>query len=920
MISRIQSWFRAITKRSRLESEMDEEMRFHLDARAADLGREGHTAAEAMRLARIEFGTVARHKDEIRRSLGLRWWDELRGDVRYALRVLRKSPGFAAIAVGSLALAIGANTTIFSVANELLYERLGVPHPEQLRLFTLHGDRERQLAVHSIWGSFDPGPGGTVEFNSFSYPVYQLLQRNNHVLAPIFAFKNNLRVNITVDGAAQAGQLELVSGNYFQQMQIQPALGRAILPADDQTPGAGAVVVISDGFWAQEFGRSPAAIGKVISVNMTPVTIIGVNPPGFTGAKSVQRSPEVFMPLSMIMHVRGDVGHDGSYLTSADLWWVQLMARAKPGVPAQQAQAAMQVALEAAIRATMTLEKGDVMPRLVVEDGSRGLNLASRQFGAPIHVLLAMVGLVLLLACANMANLMLARASARKREMSVRLALGAGRWRILRQVLTESLMLSLGGGIGGLLLGYVGRTTIPKLMFTAWESGDVHVPFDARVFAFTAAITIGTGILFGVAPAWAATRSEIGTALKQGSKTASHARKGWSGRAIVTFQVALSTLLVIGAGLFLRTLINLNSIDPGFKADHLLLFDINAPSARYAPPKDIALHTSLEQALGAVPGVEGVTLSDNPLLADSISDTNFLVDGTPPPVSNEDRRIKSAYMADVGPQFFSVMKIPMLAGRAFSAQDVHGSQQKSVINQALARKFFPGQDPIGKHFRLGGSTSDKWIEVVGICADTRYNDLKSDPPPIHFDLYHQLPQIGGVTYLVRTQRKPEAIVASLRAAVQRVDPNLPLMDVRTQQQQIDAITQTERLFAALTAGFGLLALALACVGIYGIMAYTVAQRTNEIGIRLALGAERRRVRGMVLGEATWLAGLGVVCGAAIALALGRVVKSMLYGLQPADPVSLAGGASLLVAVALLAAWVPAARAARVEPMEALRHE
>ena len=445
-----------------------------------------------------------------------------------------------------------------------------------------------------------------------------------------------------------------------------------------------------------------------------------------------------------------------------------------------------------------------------------------------------------------------------------------------------------------------------------------QVPFDLRVFAFTAVITVGTGILFGVAPAWSATRAEIGTALKQGSKTASRRRKGWSGKAIVAFQVALSTLLVVGAVLFFRTLINLNSIDPGFSPDHLILFDISAPAARYPAPKDVALHASIEAALGHVPGVEGVTLSDNPLLADSISRSTFLVQG--PHALPSDRAGESSEMADVGAPFMSVMKIPMRAGRTFTAQDAQGTQQVSVINESLARRFFPNQNPIGRMFRLGDQPTDKWIQIIGICADTRYSRLQAEPPPLHFDLYRQMPEMGGATYIVRTSMKPQAIVPSLRTAVQRVDQDLPLMDIRTQQQQIDATTQQERMFAALTAGFGILALALACVGVYGIMAYTVTQRTNEIGIRLALGAERRQVRGMVLREAGWLAALGVVSGLAVALALGRLVKSMLYGLQPADPVSLAGAGCLLLFVALVAGWVPAVRGSRVEPMTALRHE
>ena len=570
----------------------------------------------------------------------------------------------------------------------------------------------------------------------------------------------------------------------------------------------------------------------------------------------------------------------------------------------------------------MTVKKDDTLPRLFLEDGSKGLNQSGKHFAAPLYVLLAMVGFVLLLACANMANLMLARASARQREMSVRLALGAGRWRILRQVLIESLTLSTLGGALGFLLGYLGRTTVPSLLSNAWDADTPVAPFDWKVFAFTAAITIGTGIVFGLAPAWASTRAEIGAALKQGSKTASRRRKGMSGKAIVSFQVALSTLLVVGAALFLRTLINLNSIDPGFHTDHLLLFDISPPAASYPAPKDVALHAQLEAALSSVPGVEGVTLADIPLLADTMGNSDFIVEGAPKPRGDQQGEATTSLMTDVGPQFFSVMQIPILSGRAFTAQDAESPHPTAVINQSLARKFFPGQNPIGRRFNVDDRlpAGIYWVEIIGVCANTRYNSLKSEPPPIHFDLYRQRPIIGGVTYIVRTHSKPEAIVPSLRSAVQRIDKDLPLMDIRTQQQQIDADLQTERMFAALTAGFGVLALALVCVGIYGIMAYTVSQRTNEIGIRLALGAERGQVRGMVLREAAWLSLIGIVSGLAVALALGRLVKAMLYGLQPADPASLAGAAALLLTIALFAGWVPALRASRVEPMEALRHE
>ncbi len=762
-----------------------------------------------------------------------------------------------------------------------------------------------------------------VRYDGFTYPIYQQLRANNHVLEDLFAFKDlDSRVNVTVDGAVRPADAQLVSGNFYQQLQVQPVLGRSILPSDDGAPGTGTVAVISDGFWSRAFGRSPAVLGKVIDVDMTPMTIVGVNSRSFTGAESVQQSPDLFMPLSTMPLFRAPFGDSAPVLASTQLYWMQVMARARPGISDEQARASLDVALGAAVRATTTINKGDTLPHIRVEDGSKGLNVA-HQYAKPLYVLLVMVGAVLLMACANMASLMLARASARQREMSVRLALGAGRSRVLRQVLTESLLLSLMGGVIGLLLGYLCRTALPHLVAKAWDYSDMEVPFNWKVFAFTATITIGTGILFGILPAWTATRAEIGSALKQGAQTATRRRHAWSGKGIVAFQIAVSTVLVIAAWLFLRTLINLNRVDPGFAVDHLVLFEIDAPNLRYPAPKDVALHARLEEALSGVPGVEGVTTSDAPLLVGMQMITGFHVEGTPEvevsPTPGEMSKLPRA--ADVGTDFISVMKIPMVAGRAFTQQDTETSPQVAIINQALAKLFFPHQNPIGKRFRAGPKEKDsKWIEIVGVCADTRYDTLRNNPPPMHFGLYRQQSEMGALTYIVRTPMKAEAIVPSLRAAVQHIDRNLPLLDIRTQQQQIDADLQQERIFASLSTAFGLLALSLACVGIYGVMAYTVAQRTNEIGIRLALGARRGQMRGMVLRESGWLAVAGVAIGTSVALGLGRLVESLLYGVKAADPLSVLGAALLLLAVALSSGWIPARRASRLEPMDALRHE
>ena len=920
LFARMHSWLRSVMGRQRLESEMDAEICFHIEARAADLVRDGMGLKEAMRQARVEFGGTAKHKDEMRHSLGLRWWDELWGDLRYAGRILRKSPGFTLIAVSSLALAIGANTTIFSVANEMLFERLGVPHAEQLRLLTAIAD-EHSVA-QNVWAPTQPIAGGGMRFKAFTYPVYQQLRKQNKVLEDVFGFKDLGRVNVTLDGSAQPEYLQLVSGNFYQQMRVMPQLGRPILPADDGAPGTGAVAVISDGYWSRAFGRSREVLGKTIDVNTFPVTIVGVNPKGFTGAESVQTSPDLFMPLSVITLLKPSSIPGGTLLSNTQLWWIEVMGRAKAGVPETLAQASLDTVLSAGVRGATAVSKDETVPHLRLEDGSRGLNATGERFAQPLHVLLVMVAFVLLLACANVANLMLARASTREREMSVRLALGAGRWRILRQVMTESLLVSaLGGGLG-LLLGYLGRTVIPKLLANAWERNDLQVPFDWKVFAFTASITIATGVLFGIAPAWSATRAEIGTALKKGNQSVTRRRRRWSGKGLVVFQICMSTLLVAGAILFLRTLINLSSINPGFHVDHLLLFAIDPPSQRYTPPQAVALHGRIEEAIRHVPGVEDATLSDVPLLANWMSNSSFYVEGAVSPSPQRDAASRTADIADVGADYFQVMGIPIIAGRAFTQQDADAGRHVSVINEAAAKKFFPGRNPIGMHFGRSGPKipPEDLVEVIGVCRDTLYSSLREEAPPVHFDLYRQFPEIGSATYIVRTQLKPKAIVPSLRAVVQGIDHDLPLIDVRTQQQQIDDDLQQERMFATLSAGFGVLALMLACVGIYGIMAYTVVQRTNEIGIRLALGAERGQVRGMVLREAGGLAVVGVVGGLAVALFLGRLVKSMLYGLQPADPLSLVGAGCLLLGVALVAGWVPAMRASRVQPMEALRHE
>jgi predicted permease len=922
LVSMPRSWLRAVSQRRRLESEMEAELAHHLENLTADLVRAGFSPKEARRRAHIALGSAVVHKDAMRSSLGLRFLDEMTADLRYAVRRLSRSVGFTAVATISLALAIGANTTIFSLAKQLLYERLAVPHAADLRLLAWNGTRNH-VAVHHIWGDYFPYGNGRVTSSSFSYPAYLQLRANNHVMQDLFAFKET-GMNATIGGNAQQAQVEMVSGNYYSVLDVRPALGRAIMPSDDAVPGQGAVAVISQGLWERAFGSSPSAVGQVIKLNEVPLTVIGVNPRGFTGAKGTQQSPDIFVPMAMqpLVSPHGDYG---SLLVDTKEWWVNVMARVKPGVPDATAQTALDGQLNAVVRATMPVRPNEDVPKLDLRDGSRGMFQQERTFAKPMTVLLTMVGFVLLLACANIANLMLARGTQRQREMSVRLALGAVRARIARQMLVESLVLGGLGGLGGLIVGYFGSSLLPKLTENAWERNEFHVHFDWMVFGFTAGVTILTGILFGLAPALAAARTKVSSDLKETSTSVTRRRKGWGGKSLVGFQIALSTLLVVGAGLFLRTLASLNAIDVGFRTDHLLLAEINPPQKEYPKGKDIQLHTRLINAIAATPGVEGVSPSWVAYIADDMSRTDFITDGEAPDKNRDDGEDFNV----VGNNFFSMMRIPILAGRSFGPQDTATSAKVGIINAALAKERFPNQDPVGKRFTNDGRNNDghgvapvkEWITIVGVCADTRYNSLRDDPPPQFFTPFAQQTEVGGsLNYIIRTRLSPESIVPSLRRVVQQQDADLPMINVRTQEQQIAATTQQERIFVAMTSSFGMLALALASVGIYGVMAYSVANRTNEIGIRLALGAQPHQVLTMILREATWVSLGGVAAGLAAALVLAQLVKSMLYGLQPADPVSLISGALLLIAVGLAASWLPARRAASVQPMEALRHE
>jgi len=912
VISRIGTWWKAVTRADEVETEIEQELAYHIDSHAEDLIQRGMSKAEAFRRARAELGSLSAQKEKCRTAWGTRLWDELRADLRYATRTLLKSPGFTAIAIGSLALGLGANTIIFTATKAILLNRLEVPRPEELRLFALtEGEKG---VVRGSWGYYEQTPSGETLLTSFSYPVYQQIKQQNHVLQDVFAFKNLGRMTATIDNKAEAVTTQMVSGNYYSALEVHPLLGRSIVEADDAEVGSGPVLVISYGYWSRRFGRSPDVIGRKIEVNSTPMTIVGVNPPGFTGAYEVQNSPDFFLPFSMQPIVAPQPGPP--LLTDKNLWWVMMMGRLKPGVSTQTAQAAMNVELSAAIRATMTVGKDDQMPRLLLQDGSRGQNEAAGRFSKPIYVLTALAGFVLLLACANLGNLLLARANSRQREMSVRLALGAGRARILRQMLTESLLLSFAGGVAGLIVGYAGRNALPRLLSSSWDSPVVSSNFDWTIFSFTAGVSILSGLLFGMVPAWQAMRTQVSSGLKDSQQTATRRSRNLAGRTLVVTQVALSMLLLAGAGLFVRTLIHLNHVRMGFDPNNLLLFDLQPPQTRYADAKGIALYREIEKKLAAVPGVDSATLTYVPLISHNRAGHVFNPDDS----LQKEKEPEHVAFNMVGERFFTAFKIPVIAGRGFTDADTETSPKVAVINEQLAKKFFPAADPVGKTFLTGDPKHPERMQIVGICKDAKYDNLRGDPPATFYVPYRQQAGSEAMTFEVHTRMEPGTIVPLLRNAVASVDKELPILDVRTQNEQIDDTTRQERIFASLTSGFGLLALVLACIGIYGIMAYSVARRTNEIGIRMALGAQSRRVQRMVLREASWLVFTGIVAGLVIGVAMGRLIASMLYGLKSYDPFTFLGASLLLIVVALLASWIPARRAASVDPMKALRHE
>jgi predicted permease len=809
----------------------------------------------------------------------------------------------------SLALGIGANTAILSLMEAALWKPMPVRDAQQLRLFTwTAGPHAAVESTWDDWARVQPNLGYSLSA-SFTHAVFEAFARETRAFDHVFAFKPIGRVTASIDGQAELIAADLVSGGMYEGLGIVPALGRPILPADDQRGQTRTVAVISDGYWTRRFGRDPGVIGREIHVNQTPVTIVGVNPPAFTGLSS-QASPDIFMPLTMqpvVVPYRYTAS--GNLLDDRDTWWLDVMGRLKPGVSDAQAQAVMDGTLQQIVRATMPDRMNLAQPHLRLFPGARGLDNLAENFGAPLIVLLWFVAVLLLVACANVANLLLARASSRRRELSLRLALGAGRARLARQLLTEGLALGMCGGMLGLLLAYWVRDIVPGLLLPSWAPDHLQAVFDVRVLALALAVTLATSVLFSLLPVWQAVRGDVHAALKDGGRTVVNAAHPLRGRALIVFQVSLSVVLLIAAALFLRTLANLRSVELGFHPERILLFTIDPPRTKYTAETRTAVFDAIDRRIAAIPGVEASSLSETVLVSGGNGRTTVTIAGTP------EKRV-ATWVNTVGARFFETMGIPIVVGRSYDAHDGRGPAKVAIVNQQFVRKFLQDVNPIGWRFSNGNET----FEIVGVCGDTQFNRARAPMPPTWFKLLPQAEDVGAMTFAVRTAENASAILPAIREVVRSTDNDLAVYDVHTQQQQIDSTMSNERLFVTLTSAFGLLALILASVGIYGLLAQNVSRRTPEIGIRMALGATATNVLVMVLREASLLAVIGVIVGSAAAAALGRFVEATLFGVTPVDPVAIGGAVSAMLAVALLAGWMPARRACRLNPLLALRHE
>ena len=889
--------------------------------------------------------------DLLRRSLGAFWdalllqpqrlEDEMFQDLRYGIRMLVKSKGFTAVAVLSLALGIGANTALFTVVDAVLLKTLPVKDADRLVLF--EWEAGRPFRTNGMRGTFIMGgPPNTRGASMFRYDTYQKLQSardqsSDNPLSDLFAFAPIYELTSVVNEQAEVIQGQAVSGGYFAGLGVDPVVGRVIIDEDDKAT-ASPVVVISHQYWLDRFNGNSDVIGRQIKLNKTAFTVIGVTPPAFVGTLQVNVHPTVTVPIAfepLLLEQRSGMAHAGKQ----DIWWLNLMGRLKPGATREQARDSLNGTFEAAALEVTPppIKDSDVAqldprdyPRLIAQSGSRGLLEGRKIYSRTIYGLMMVVGLILLIACANVANLLLARSALRGPEIGVRLAVGAGRVRLIRQLLTESLLLASIGGAVGVLFAFWGRSALMALADKDTDflpTGVADLPLNLRVLAFTIAISLLTGVLFGLAPAWRATRLDVTTSLKQGRRTTGVVSRLSKG--LVIAQVALSLLLLAGAGLFIRTVYNLQKIDVGFNQENLLLFSIQPAQAGYKYEGLLQLYHRLFARLDSLPGVSSATFGRVPLIAHYGWNTGILLPGETEKAAEQ--HLTNRQM--IRENYFSALGIPLLAGREFIAQDDQRSSQVAIVNQTFCTKYFPNQDVLGQ--RVVDPEDKRTFEIVGVVRDTKYSSQREQTQPLLYTPWLQEPEaIGEMYFALRTTGEPAALASTVREIVRDADSNLPVTEVGTQSARAQRTLGQERLYARLLGFFAALALLLAAIGLSGVLAYSVAQRTNEIGIRMALGAQPGNVLRLVIRQGMKLVIAGLIVGVSLGYAIKRLMASeyfdqrawqremasQLYGVTGTDPINLIAIAVVLLLVALTACWLPARKAARVDPLQALRHE
>jgi predicted permease len=935
LLPRLSSLWRNLFRRTQKEQELSEELDAYLELLTEQKRDAGLSAEAARRAALLELGGREQVKEQVREVRMGHWLETVLQDARYALRVIRRKPGFAAVAVLSLAMGIGANTAIFSIVDAVLLKMLPVREPERLVLFKSLAREEFSYGAFNGDRQTDPATGLQAAYvfppQSFAR-LREQAQTPESTCAELFAF-GRTDANVTIDGQAESLGGLVVSGNYYQGLGVQPILGRLISEHDDEA-GASPVVVFTHRYWERRFNSDPAVIGKQISINGVTFTIIGVTPRGFDGTGQIGSAPSVFVPLA----AETQINPERKRMIAAGWWWLRLMARLKPNAAMEQTRAQLEAVFQQSVveqrsaRQAQPLRSGRAplpnlepkdYPLLAVDSGSQG-ELETRRTLAPrLYLLFGVVGLVLLIACANVANLLLARAAARQREIALRLALGAGRSRLLRQLLTESVLLSLLGALCGIVVAIWIKDVL--LAVSAWGGAEMEAlrpQLDLRVLGFAVLLSLVTAGLFGLVPALRATSVDLTPSLRDMGRNSSGIARSWLSKGLVITQVSLSFLLLAGAGLMLRTLHNLQTTGAGFNRQNLLLFTVMPGQLGYKGERLASLYRRLLAELDSVPGARGVTCSSEALLSTGYWTSDIFVEGAPVARNADNQPIESgiAMMLGVRENFLETMGISLLQGRTLSSRDDERAPRVAVVNQAFAKQFFPAENPIGKRFGFEAGTASQ-IEIVGLSADAKYSSLRDEiQPTIYFAWSQDVSQFRFMVFEIRAAGDPGLLAGAVREVVHGVESNLPVTDLKTQVEQSDETMRTERLSARLFSFFGALALLLAGIGLYGVLAYAVAQRTQEIGIRLALGAKRRDVLRLVTGQGILLAVLGVIIGLAGAVGSTRLLQTMLYGVRPTDPLTFAVIAGVLLLVALLACWIPARRAARVDPLVALRCE